>query len=230
MSNEEIKEEIKTENEDVNIEDSIVCGHNSDDKNSEELMDEPTEEERIYAEAVEDFASRLIVIEVPNESKAEFTKYTKSIQGISCSLGITNQENHTVAPLRDDFESPFDEISTWAVAVRNCVDLSSVDEETSKPEGNIYVVLTACGRAIVCCDEFWDSVCEKYNVMRLIVSLYYKPDDEGPMVAASLVKDSDKLSTKAILNDANKNGQYRTSLVYVKGVGMISEAALNSEI
>lgn len=202
------------------------------DKKYEEMTYEEQEkyDEEAYEKALEDFSKRLMIVELPSDTKdAVFTKYVKQVSGINCVLALINHEVNMITPLPDDFESPYDPITMWAVAAKNSIEMTKVNHEASKPDENIYVIMSHSGRASVCHDGFWNSLCKELGVMRLIISMYHKEDDKTFILASSLPDDSD-MEMRTYLNQANKEDESRVSYVYVRNVGMLSEAALNSEL
>lgn len=208
---------------------------NKKQKYDEESYDNKTyeEEEKIseeeYEAALKDFSERLIVIEVPNGCEEDFTKYTKKMSGIFCMLGLINNEMKMISPLPDDWEAPYDVMTLWQIAIKNSNKMSKINEEVSKEDMNIHIVQTHSGRAIVCCDGFWNTVCEKLDAMRLIVNLYKKDDDDKVIIVASKIPNEETIDMKTYLNQANKEDKARKSYVYVRNVGLLSEAALNSQ-
>ena len=191
-----------------------------------ELDQDEIDEEEAYARALDDFTERLIVVELPEESdEKDYEKYVKQMCSIKCVLGLINHELKMVSPLPDDFEAPYDNITLWTIAVKNSIALSFINKEASKPDDNIYIVQSYSGRGLVCCDGFWDNVCKDLNTIRLIISMYRK---DKSFVIASAYGNDDEMDTKIYLDKANKEDESRISYVYVRNVGMLSEAALNS--
>lgn len=191
-------------------------------------MGENIDNEEKYARALEDFSERLIVIELPeNTGNEKYAKYPKRICGIDCIPALINHEEEMLTPLPDTFESPYDNVTLWAMAIKNSCKSSSVSYDTEMKEviPNMYPVKSYSGRALVCCDMFWNEVCEKLGAMRLIISMYKK---DKTFVIASAYDDNEKADVKAYLNKANREDKARISYVYVRNVGMLSEASLNS--
>ena len=217
------------------VENNDVVSKDAESENIKEIEPENAEEnsedeDAAYQEALKDFSSRIIVVERPEDVKDKFTKYVKRMSGVDCILGLINYEEMRIHLLPDDFEPPYDPITMWAIAVRNCVKESKLVEQPLKEGVEMYAVTSSCGRGVICCDEFWNSVCEKFKVMRLVIHMYCKSSTEL-YIAVVPVKNDEKLEARAFLNQANKDGQAenRTSYMFVKEVGLLTEAALNSE-
>ena len=151
------------------------------------------------------------------------------MSGIFCMLGLINNEVKMISPLPDDWEAPYDVMTLWQIAIKNSNKMSKINEEVSKEDMNLHIVQTHSGRAIVCCDGFWNAVCEKLDAMRLIVNLYKKDDDDKVIIVASKIPNEETIDMKTYLNQANKEDKARKSYVYVRNVGLLSEAALNSQ-
>lgn len=207
---------------------NIDKAEKSEDVNTKDIDEEEKAEEEAYEKALEDFSRRLMVVELPEDAEDSFEKYTKQILGIKCVLALINHEVNLISPLPDDFEAPYDTITLWAIAVKNSVEMAELNKEASKPEMNMHVIKAHSGRAMVCCDDFWNKVCEELNVMRLIVSMYHK-EKEKSFIIVSAIPDDEKMDMRTYLNQANKEDEARISYVFVRNVGMLSEAALNSE-
>lgn len=201
------------------------------DKEKDDMAYEEKEklDEEVYEKALEDFSKRLMIAELPSDvGEATFTKYVKSVLGIQCVLSLINHEANLITPLPDDFESPYDPITMWAIAAKNSMEMTKINREASKPDENIYVIMSHSGRATVCGDEFWNNLCKELGTMRLIVSMYHKEGDKTFILASSLPDDAE-MDMRTYLHQANKEDESRISYVYVRNVGMLSEAALNSE-
>lgn len=203
-------------------------------------MDEKTEnmtyeeqeklEDEAYEKALKDFSERLIMAELPSDmGDASYTKYVKKVSGINCVLALINHDANLITPLPDDFEAPYDPITMWAIAAKNSIGITKVNYEASKPDENIYVVMSHSGRATVCIDEFWNNLCKELGVMRLIISMYHKENDKT-FILASTLSDDAEMDMRTYLHQANKEEESRLSYVFVRNVGMLSEAALNSEL
>lgn len=188
-------------------------------------------EDEAYERALKDFSDRLMITELPSDMEEDvtFTKYVKKVLGINCVLALINHEANVITPLHDDFEAPYDPITMWAIAAKNSINMAKINREASKPDENMYVIMSHSNRAIVCCDEFWNSLCDELNVIRLIVSMYHKENNKTFLIASAL-SDDDKMDMRTYLNQANKEDESRISYVFVRNVGMLSEAALNSEM
>lgn len=184
-----------------------------------------------YEKALEDFSKRLMITELPSDMGGEvtFTKYVKKVLGIDCVLALINHEANVITPLHDDFEAPYDPITMWAIAAKNSIGMVKVNRDASKADENMYVIMSHSNRAVVCCDEFWNNLCDELGVMRLIISMYHKENDKTFLIASALDNDS-KMDMRTYLNQANKEDASRISYVFVRNVGMLSEAALNSEM
>ena len=198
------------------------------DNNIVSNNDESIVDDKAYEEALSDFTKRLIVVELPKKAEGDFTKYIKRVSGINCALALINNETNTITLLQDDFNAPYDEFNLWVIAIKNSAEMSHLNEDVSNKEQNLYIVQSHSGRALVCCDEFWDKLCEQLGELRLIVSLYNR-EDKGTFIIASTIDADEKMNMKQYLYMANKEDESRESYVYVRNVGMLSEAALNSE-
>lgn len=205
------------------------------DTENQEAIDETKEmtaeeEEAAYQDALKDFSERIIVVERPLDMVNTFTKYTRRMSGVDCALGLINHEEMRIHLLPDDFEPPYDPITMWAIAVRNCTKESNLIEQPLKEGIEMYAVTSNCGRGIICCDEFWNSVCEKFKTLRIVIHMYCKSPTDL-YIAVVPVKNDEKLDARTFLNQANKEGvsESRTSYMFVKDVGILTEAALNSE-
>ena len=119
-----------------------------------------------------DFTKRLIVIELPVDAEKDFSRYVKRVSGINCALALINNETSTITLLQDDFDAPYDDFNLWVIAIKNSTEMSSINEEISNEAQNFYVITSHSGRALVCCDGFWNKLCERFNKIRLVVSLY----------------------------------------------------------
>ena len=199
-----------------------------DENTKYDTMDEETLDEAEYEKALEDFTKRLMIVELPKNTEEPFTKHVKNVSGIACVLAIINHEANLITPLPDSFEAPYDNITMWNIAVKNSTNMSTLNDEASKPNDNIYVIMSHSGRGVICCDEFWNMVCEKLNTMRLVVSMYHK-DNNKSYILASILDDTEKMDMRTYLHQVNKEDDCRISYVFVRNVGMLSEAALNSE-
>ena len=200
------------------------------DERIKEMLDdniEKTEEEKAYEQAVLDFTERLIITELPKDSESEFTKYVKKENGIYCALGIINNTERTIQLLPNDFNAPYDMFTLWEIALKNCKDISFICKETSKPDENLYVIRSHCGRAIISCTSFWNDICKELNTLRLIVSLYNA--DNGVFIIASKIDSDDETDFKRYIHSSNLDSGGRISYVFVRDVGMLSEAALFSK-
>lgn len=181
-----------------------------------------TDDEKAYDEALADFNKRLIMVELSNE---KFTKYTQTMNGITCTLGIINEETQTITPLPDDFNSPYDKMKLWEIAVTNSAKRSSINDEMSNIEENMYNISTPCLSAIINVDAFWNSVCQKLGCIRLIVHVYH--ESSGVVIFVSKIANTETTPIKVYLSKANEENENRCSYVYVRDVGMLSEKALN---
>lgn len=202
----------------------------TENKEIKKVTDEVSDniDEKQYEEALADFTKRLIVVELPVTAENDFSRYVKRVSGINCALAIINNETNTITLLQDEFEAPYDDFNLWIIAIKNSTEISSINEDVSKDAQNLYVVTSHSGRALVCCDEFWDKLCERLGKLRLIVSLYNR-EDKGTFIIASGIDNEEKMDMKQYLYVANKEDVSRQSYIYVRNVGMLSEAALNSE-
>lgn len=200
----------------------------TDDENLSYEEQEKREDEA-YEKALKDFSERLMIAELPSDiENDEFTKYVKKVLGIKCVMAIINHEANLITPLPDSFESPYDPITMWAIAAKNSEQMTKLNEEASKPDDNVYVIMSHSGRASVCCDEFWNELCKKLNTMRLMISMYHKDDDKSFILVSEWPDDSE-IDVRTYLHEANKEDESRISYIYVRNVGMLSEASLNSE-
>lgn len=206
---------------------SELQDNNSIDVNGIPVYPEDEEEAR-YLEALNDFNQRLIVVELPDELANECEKYVRRVSGINCILALINHEEKSMSGLPDGFEAPYDTMTLWEIAVKNSTQMSEINEEASKPDMNTYVVTSHSGRGLICCDEFWNSMCEKFDSMRLIVSMYHDKDDKT-FIFITPLDDKDKMDMRVYLHQANKEEETRQNYVFVRNVGMLSEAALNSK-
>lgn len=211
----------------TNINDKDVSAHEEDIHDSDINNKDITDEE--YEKALEDFSRRLIIVELPDDTKGIiFTRYVKQVLGIKCVMALINHNENIITPLPDDFEIPYDPITMWAIAVKNSISLTSVNEDASKKEENLYIISSHSGRALVCCDDFWNQLCEKTKTVRLLVHMYRECDEKSFILASPLENESE-IDVRTYLHEANKEEKFRTSYIFCKNTGMLSEAALNSE-
>lgn len=182
--------------------------------------------EKEFEEAVNDFKKRLIIIELPKNTDRPFTRYVQKILDIECVLALINDDQRIITPLPDEFEAPYADMELWKIAMNNSKDRSSVNEDVSEPERNIYIVSSPCRKATLAVEGFWDDLCHTMGCMRLIVSSYL--EDEENIIVASSVPDNEDMSFRAYIHNANKEDKSRKSYVYVRNVGMLSEKSLNA--